>query len=136
MVYRDDERLKSYLKEFRPVAPPPLPTKKRLFVRPRLVVASAAGALAATLVLAILFFYIHELGVPTHNGSPATQQITISQPCCPIVSLKQSTLGTPALTKLALEDSEAFGRVMTERLKTQLPAMEDERSTLRILAKE
>lgn len=138
MPILDDEQFERYLKEFRPVDPQPLPAKKHLIVsRHQLtVVAVAAGALAATVILAILFSRTHEHGVPTGDASSVTRKATTLQPSRPIVSSKQSEMGTPALTKLALEDSEAFNAVMTEKLKTQLPTMKDERSTLRVLAKE
>lgn len=138
MVHPDDEQIKSYLKEFRPVDPQPLPAKKHLIVsRHQLAVAAvAAGALAATVTLTILFSRTHKHGVPTGDGSSVTQKATTLQASHPIASSKHSEMGTPALTKLALEDSEAFNAVMTEKLKTQLPTMKDERSTLRVLAKE
>lgn len=138
MVYPDDEQFKGYLKEFRPVDPQPLPANKHLIVsRHQFAVAVvAAGALAATVTLATLFSRTHKHSVRTGDGSSVTQKATTLQASRPIVSSKHSEMGTPALTKLALENSEAFNTVMTEKLKSQLPTMKDERSTLRVLAKD
>lgn len=138
MPVLDDEQFERYLKEFRPADPQPLPVKgySPLFCHQWAVAALAAGAVTATVILAILFSRTHEHGVPTGDASSVTQKATTLQASRPIVSSKQSEMGTPALTKLALEDSEAFNAVMTEKLKTQLPTMKDERSTLRVLAKD
>jgi len=42
----------------------------------------------------------------------------------------------PALTKLALDDSEAFDAFLTDESQSLLPSMQSEQSALRVLAKE
>lgn len=45
-------------------------------------------------------------------------------------------ISTLALTKLALDDSEAFDAVLTDESRNMFPKMREERSALRVLAKE
>jgi capsular polysaccharide biosynthesis protein len=48
----------------------------------------------------------------------------------------QRPFNSPALTKLALDDSKAFDAVLTDKARTMFPDMQGERSALRVLAKE
>jgi len=130
MVNREDEQFESYLKRFRPVAPQPLPAKKHLtkFRRPFAIAAGVAAALAATLIVVLLLSRSRDHALRTGANSPAASGA--------IANAEQATIAAPALTKLALENPEAFDALMTERLQRQMPLMKGEQSALRVLAKE
>jgi hypothetical protein len=138
MANSDDEQFKNYLKSFRPVTPQSLQAKRHL-VKPRRLFAVAVGvaaSLAATVIVVLLLSHSRKHTLSTRKSRSVTEQTTMLQTSRPIASAKQSKISTPVLTKLALEDSEAFNTLMTERLQTQFPAMKGEQSALRVLAKE
>jgi hypothetical protein len=137
MANSDDEQFKNYLKSFRPVTPQSLQAKRHL-AKPRRLFAVAVGvaaSLAATVIVVLLLSHSREHTLSTGKRS-VTEQTTMLQTSRPIASATQSKISTPVLTKLALEDPEAFNTLMTERLQTQFPAMKGEQSALRVLAKE
>lgn len=134
----DDEQFEGYLKTFRPVDPPPLQGRRNL-VNPRRSSAMAAAiavGLAAAVLLAILLFRIRGRSPSTQGSAQITEHVSSSHDSLPDANLKGPEIGTPALTRLAFDDTQAFNRLMTEKLRTQLPPMTGERSTLRVLAKE
>jgi hypothetical protein len=133
MASQDDEQFKGYLKSFRPLVPQAL-HNQRNSSKGRRAFAAAAGAtvaLAATIVVALLLHRNGEHAAKTSNGSPVTYQTVMAAS-----STKQSEIGTPVLTRLALEDPDAFNALMAMKLKAQFPAMMNDESTLRILAED
>lgn len=137
MSLPDDEQLKSYLKGFRPVAPESLHTKRRSGATRR-VFLLAAGA-AACFILALLWIPRHAkqtLPTSTSSGPADALQNAMLQASRPNVNARQSQISAPVLAKLAFDDREAFDAFLTDKLRTQLPRMEGERSALRVLAKE
>jgi negative regulator of sigma E activity len=128
MANLDDEQFKSYLKSFRPVAPEPLPVERHLGRAGRLfaLTVTAAVSLAAVVLVAVLLFRAR------HRLPAANEQVAMQ----PLESSNPSQIGTPILTKLALDDQEAFDEFMNEKVRTQFPPMNSEGSALRILAKE
>ena len=67
----DDEKLESQLRQFRPVSPRPLPG--RLVPRNKRVVAMAMLGLAASILLAVIFFNRPEAHKPSMHSSSANQ---------------------------------------------------------------
>jgi len=124
---RDDEQFKIYLKSFRPLAPQALPIAgvgNTPGSRLRIAFAfTAVGCLAAASVLLIVISHrADRAGIQAI--SPAEIQASRVEP------------STPVLTRLALDEHEAFAEFLSEKAKSQFPAMRSERSTLRVLARE
>lgn len=140
MLIPDDEQFKSYLKEFHPVAPESLPTKKHSIATRRsfILVAGAAACVAALVLISLSVHHRHQPAQPTEiSGSVAdAQQLATLKPSRPIPNTPQLHMSTPVLTKLALDDSEAFDALLTDESRDGLPSMQGERSALRVLAKE
>lgn len=119
-----DEDLVRYLKEFRPRAIRPLemrrPTGNSWL---RWLTAAAAVGFAGS----ILFWHgqINKTKPPERIGAPASIEV-----------MSQTHLSTPALTKLALDDEEAFDALLADESRNALPSMRSDQSALRVLAKE
>jgi hypothetical protein len=133
MANSDDEQFKNYLNSFRPVTPEPLHVKRYPVRARRLFTLAAAAASIAAIVLVVLLLSRSRQRVlsPT-AGSSANQEIAWQ----PLASSSRSQLSTPRLTKLALDDHEAFDEIMREKVRTQFPPMNGEQSALRVLAQE
>jgi len=134
MANPDDEQLKSYLKSFHPVVPEPLRTRAypakagRLFA---LATTAAVSLAAIGLVVVLLSRSWQHVPRPATKSSPS-REIAVQS----LNSARGSQISTTLLTKLALDDHEAFDELMTEKVRTQFPLMKDEQSALRVLAKE
>lgn len=139
MSIPDDEKFASYLKEFRPVAPEPLPAKKHSVVTRRAFVLAGAAACMAALVLGLLLTPHHQKSKqPTNIGrsSGDATQLATSQSFRTMASTPRLHINTPVLTKLALDDSAAFDALLADESRTELPRMQSEQSALRVLAKD
>lgn len=137
MADQDDGRFEQYLKSFRPVAPQSFRDTRRFYKSRRFfaISATAVASLAAAVIFALVFLHTREHRVSTASGLPASQRLTTVNPLA-LPSSRKSELSIPALTKLALDDTEAFNRLMDEKLKTQLPPMEGRRNALGMLARQ
>lgn len=140
MSIPDDEQFKSYLKEFRPIAPESLRTKKHS-VATRRVFVLAAGATACLAALVVALLLVPHRQKPSQPAEAKESladapQLATLQASRPIASTPQLHMSTPVLTKLALDDSQAFDALLTNESRTRLPRMQSERSALRVLAKE
>ena len=122
---RPDEDVEQYLRKFQPRA------VRRLELRPQ------AGnpwplrlAVAAAVVLTGSVSLWHAERKTTKPSNPVAMQAVQS------IGVPQTQMSTPALTKLALDDSEAFDALLARESRTVLPSMQDEHSALRVLSKE
>lgn len=134
MVDPDDNQFETYLKSFHPVVPEPLPAKRSVRRSRRLLVlaaTAAAGLAAAVIVIVLLSRSSQPVPQLTGRSSP-TQEMDVQS----LNLASRSQISTTLLTKLALDDHQAFDEFMTEKLRAQFPPMKDERSALRVLAKE
>ena len=121
-----DERMESYLKEFkvrgiRPLKQEPQPSS----VWPRRLAAAAVIVLAGGLSL---WFSRHQETTVPHRES-ATQSPQNSES-------RTKTMNPFLLTKLATEDSKAFDAALTEASRRVLPNLRGPESTLWVLAAE
>jgi hypothetical protein len=125
-MQKHDEEMERYLKKFQPRAVRPLEISRQsgnVWMR-RL-------AAAAVLVLAggISLWY----GQHKTPGSLKTAKVSELQS---IVSSAPRSASTLYLTRLALEDNQAFEALLTKESRMELPDLQGEQSTLRVLAKE
>jgi hypothetical protein len=121
-----DEDLERYLRTFKPRAVRSLEVRGYPETRwlQRLVVAAAV-----VLVGGVSFWYSQR-----QIAKPSNQVATQAVPF--ITVTPQARMNTPALTKLALDDSEAFEALLARESRTVLPGMQEEQSALKVLAKE
>jgi hypothetical protein len=87
-------------------------------------------AVAAAVVLTGSVSLWHAERKTTKPSNPVAMQAVQS------IGVPQTQMSTPALTKLALDDSEAFDALLARESRTVLPSMQDEHSALRVLSKE
>ena len=121
-----DEKMESYLKEFRPRAIRPLEQERQSpTVWPRRLAAAAVIVLVGG--LSVWFSRRETTTVP--------QAASDSQPRQSI-EFGPKTMNTFLLTRLALEDSKTFSAVLTEESRRVLPSLQGQESTLRVLAEE
>jgi hypothetical protein len=121
-----DEDLERYLRTFQPRAVRPLVVRSQpqsQWLR-RLAVAAVA-----VLAGGVSLWYAQR-----HIAKPPGQ--VTAQAVRSLVVPSQTHLNSPALTNLALDDSEAFEALLARESGSVLPRMQDEHSALRVLAKE
>jgi Spy/CpxP family protein refolding chaperone len=132
----NDEQFENYLKNFRPIDPEPLPLRTKT----NSAGARRRSALAVSAVTCLAAAALVVIALPRgHEG--ATEQ-SIERPSSDANAFRgtndgrRQALPTIALTKLALDDRQAFDDFMTDKNQSQFPPMNTERSALRVLAKE
>jgi hypothetical protein len=120
-----DEEVERYLAEFepRPVRALGVPRSKRVW--PLRLVAAAA----VVLVCGVSLWYLRQ---ETKGVKDALSRRHV----LPTTAVRTANLNAIALTKLALENSEHFEALLTDRSQSVLPSFQGENSTLRVLAKE
>ena len=139
MSVTDDEKFKSYLKKFRPVAPEPLRAKRHPAGARVAFALAGAAACTAVVVLGLLLPLHHEKSNhSTNRGGSSTDatQLSTSPAPRPMVSTPKLRINSPVLTKLAFDDSAAFDALVADESRTELPRMQSEQSALRVLAKD
>jgi hypothetical protein len=120
-----DEETERYLKEFQPQAIRELqfaPEAGTLFWR-RL----AAGVGAAACAGGLFWFSLRESSRRKEGAAQAHKTAVAGQ---------QRHLSTLRLTSLALEDERKFDAFLDEESRKSLPRLEEEDSTLKVLAKD
>lgn len=125
-MQKHDEEMEQYLRNFQPLAVRPLEILQRSGnMWSRRLAAAAVLVLASGLSL---WYAHHQTPGSRETASVLEVRNTPSGP--------QRTPSTLFLTKLAMEDSQAFDAMMTKESRMELPDMQGEQSTLRVLAKE
>ena len=121
-----DEEVERYLAEFkpRPVRPLGVPPRNERVWPLRLVAAAVI-----LLVGGISLWYLRQ-------ETKGTKHIPTAQEVWPTTALRQDSLNTIALTKLALENDGRFETLLADKSRTVLPSFQRENSSLRALAKE
>lgn len=129
MPDRGEEQFENYLRSFRPIDPEAVPVPiaahagTATATRRRIVLAfTVTGCLAAAALLLITL--------------PNARRATDKAVSTPAIEAGRSNTSTPTLTRLALDEHDAFADFMTEKAKLQFPPMRSDQSTLRVLAKE
>ena len=129
MPDRGEEEFENYLRSFRPIDPDALPAP--IAAHP----ATATGArsrialaFTATGCLAVAALFLITLSNARHANDKAVS--------APEIEASRTNISTPTLTRLALDEHDAFAEFMTEKAELQFPPMRSDQSTLRILAKE
>lgn len=119
----DDEKLESYLRQFRPQAPKPLPGRVRVVIYRR--PAAVISAIAAVLIgFALLTLWQQKKAIP--SGPQIVQQIA---PAARDVS-------SARLGRMALEDPEKLDSYLNDLSKKLLPDTRSSHGVLKQLAKE
>jgi hypothetical protein len=132
----DDKRPESYLKNFRPDDPEPLPLHTRTHsVSARRRSALAVSAVACLAAVALVFIVLPR-GPEGAGEQPASLPFSDGSHGGAGNDAKRIEIPTPVLTKLALDGHRAFELVMAEKFQSQFPSMKSEQSALRILARE
>lgn len=122
----DDAKFESFLREFAPRRPQPLPfTQSGWRLWPRL---AAAAALILALGAGIAWMFSRP--IENRHGSPNT---ATSIPAAETPHPRMSTL---TLTREALEGSPEFNAEMDARARHSLPRFDRQDSMLRVLAKD
>jgi hypothetical protein len=124
--HKHDEDLERYLREFEPRAIQPL----RI---PRRVSSPQLGWLAAVAVVVLAGSVALWYGTRQPTGSVDSGAISEVRPSSP---QRQMPINALALTKLALDDGQAFDTALRDESQAMFPSMRGERSALRVLAKE
>ena len=123
----NDSRLENYLAEFQP-----RPVRK-LSIPPQQPSETWLRRLAATAILAI------GVGISlwySYRVDKLIPQIATAEPQPDTLPVSVKTLGTVALTKLALEDGRAFDLYLLNQSRNVLPNPMVERGSLRALVTE
>ncbi len=120
----EDEEMEQYLRRFQPRAIVPLRVSPQPGTAWLLRLAVAAIVLAGGIAL----WYAPRKTSKSEN-SVAIREMEGGV-------LPTSRVNTLALTELALNDSKAFDRVLTEQSRTMFPSMKTKESALQALAKE
>jgi hypothetical protein len=132
----DDKQLESYLKNFRPVDPEPLPLRTKTHsVSGRRRSALAISAVACLAAIALVFILMSR-GPDGANEQSPSRPFGEANLSSANNDAKRVEIPTPVLTKLAFDDHRAFDQFMTEKFQSQFPPMKSERSVLRVLAEE
>jgi ferric-dicitrate binding protein FerR (iron transport regulator) len=121
-----DEEMERYLKEFRPRAIRPLEKEApshRAWLRP--LAAAAAIVLAAGLCL---WWSRRETATVPQASSESQTRVSPAS--------TEKRMNSLFLTKLALEDDQAFNAVLSEQSRRVLPSLQGHESTLRVFAAE
>ena len=124
----DDRKFESFLRDFEPRRPRPLPAAERS----RRSWPSLAAAASLILVLGAAWLWV----VIRHNGTSKK----VSNPAATNISgaatIRHPSMSTLALTRAALDNSSEFEKEMDSRAQRDLPAFNRKESMLRVLAKE
>jgi hypothetical protein len=132
----NDAQLESYLKSFRPLDPEPLPLHVKthsVSARRRSALAVFTVACSATVALVVIML---------SRGPESSSEQLVSRPFSDAGAFVESKdgkrIGLPmiGLTKLALDNHQAFEEFMTDKTQSQFPPMNAEHSALRVLAKQ
>jgi hypothetical protein len=132
----NDEQFESYLRSFRPVDPEPLPLHTKthsVSARRRSALAVSAVACLAAAALVVIVLPRGQKGVSERADS---QRVSDANASNGAHGGRRVELPTIALTKLALDNGQAFDEFMTYKTQSQFPPMNSEESALRVLAKE
>jgi len=123
-----DEQFESFLREFHPRHPRPLPVTDAH--RPKWMFRVAAAVLL-TLASGISFWFLsRKLALPTN------QETARSKSPGPPLQMPLSKLSTATLTRLALEDPSHLNALLDSSAPSHLPRFDQQNSALHILAKE
>lgn len=127
MPDRGEDQFENYLRSFRPIDPETLPAPiaahARTVTRRRVALAfTATGCLAAAALLLITL--------------PNARHATDKALSVPAFEASRTNISSPALTRLAIDEHDAFAEFMAEKAKLQFPPMRSDQSTLKVLAKE
>lgn len=132
----DDVRFEHYLKNFRPIDPEPRP----LHTKTHSVSARRRSALAVSAVACLaavsLSFIVLPRGQENESEQSASRPFNDADAFSESNDANRVELPTIALTKLALDNHQAFDKFMTDKTQSQFPPMNAERSALRILARQ
>jgi hypothetical protein len=120
-----DKDIEQYLREFQPRAVRKLELERSASRTDWRRLAAAAVVLLA---LGTSIWFVHVSRTKVHEGT-LPQVLQGDQG-------RQRELNNLQLTRLALDDKEQFDEALAARSRRVLPDMKDERSALRILAKE
>src|ERR1700723_1405600 len=122
MPESNDEQFEKYLKNFRPVDPEPLPVRtKKHTAGANSRSALAACAVACLAAVALVIIVLSSGRGDAKGGGNDGRRVELT---------------TMALTKLALDDRQAFDEFITDKTQSQFPPMSTEHSALRVLAKQ
>jgi hypothetical protein len=119
---KQQEQLETYLREFEPQRPRPLPVA----VQAPKVRRAAAGALLIALCAGALWLASRRTA-ETAQGPAALPAL--------LPSAQEVSLSSRQLTRLALEHPGEFEEVLTAASRRLLPTFDGKDSTLRVLAK-
>lgn len=124
---RGEEQFENYLRSFRPIDPEALPAAIPAYgaTAPRRGIAIAFAATVCVIAAALLLITLPNARLATHR--------VVSEPPS---EASRTNISTPTLTRLALDEHDAFAECMTEKARLQFPPMRSDESTLRVLAKE
>lgn len=126
MKHRDDERLETYLQQFRPLAADPLPfTREQAAHKPRRL-ALWAGAAAVLVIAAVLAFRLLPDHQPDSPESPGAIRIVNLEPLT--IYAANRALSQASSTKVALDDIAFQAQIV--------PASQGTQSALKALSKE
>lgn len=121
---QNDEQFESFLREFTPHHPRPLPATSPLWRR-------LGAAAAVTLVIGTSLWFVSK-----RRDSREAKTITNPQPELAQVGESTKPVSPAALTRLALEEPAQFDATLDEQSRRLLPRFDRANSTLRVLAKE
>jgi hypothetical protein len=132
----DDKQFERYLKNFRPIDPEPCPLlTKTHFVSARRRSALAVSAVACLAAVALAFIVLSR-GQEAESEQSASRHFSDADAFIGSNDAKRVELPTIALTKLALDNHQAFDKFMTDKTQAQFPPMNTEHSALRVLARQ
>jgi hypothetical protein len=125
-VLNEDDKLELYLGEFqpRPIRALALPMQPR---NPWLRRLAAAAVIALGVGISARL---------AHHPSSQVTEVTVVHQSEMVATLSHKKLSSPALTRLALDNSKEFDSYLLEESRNVLPDLRGENSTLRILVKE
>ena len=123
-----DEQFESFLREFHPRHPRPLPVTG--VHRPKWMF-RAAAAVFLTFALGTSLWLLRR-----EHVLPNSQRITRSTSAKPDSPAPQLPLSSISLTRIALDDPSQFDAALANASRHELPNFQSDESTLRVLAKE
>ena len=123
--HEHDEDIERYLRKFQLRAIGPLEMPRG--VRSRQLRWLAAVAVVVFAACFVLWYGAHQRSSPEPRTTSEVRSSGFLPP---------TRINTLALTKLALDDSEAFDAVLADESRAMFPDMQGEQSALRVLAKE
>ena len=125
-MWKPDEEMEHYLKEFKPRAISPL---EKQAPPPRFWLRGLAAAAAIVLAAGMSIWMLRRetVIVPQVTSKPQPQESP---------AFIEKRMNPFLLTKLALEDNKTFNAVLTDESRRVLPSLRGQQSTLRVLAAE